>query len=143
MNRTSHIAILITWCLFWPFSAGCGNSVELGQVAGTITLDGQPLAKAKIEFQPQEIGSPSYGRTDENGHYELMFAVDTPGAMLGKHVVRISTFRQEPGSGGPPVTIPERVPPKYNEKSELIREVKPGRNTFDFRLEGALSGPDG
>jgi hypothetical protein len=120
--------------------AGCDRGPRLAAVGGTITLDGQPLAGAAVEFQPDQGGSPSYGKTDGAGCYDLKFCVGRSGAMIGRHVVRISTFRQEAGSNEIPVNIPERVPPRYNEKSELVCEVQAGRNRLDFTLEGALGG---
>ena len=120
--------------------AGCGPSgPPLGIVHGTITLDGEPLHGARVEFQPQgEGGSPSYGITDAAGHYEANFSVKRPGAMVGTHTVRVSTYAQSPG-GDSTKDLPERVPPQYNSNSELQVEVKAGENTHDFPLVGDLT----
>lgn len=134
-NSAGRVAVAVGLAVL---AAGCGKGgPRLATVTGTVSLDGKPLANAKVEFQPLEGGSPSYGTTDSNGHYRLMFSADRPGAMIGKHVVRITTFRQESKSGEPPVTFPELVPPRYNVNSELTCEVKPGHNTFDFSLHSA------
>lgn len=46
---------------------GCGRS-DLGQVTGRVTLDGEPLAGAFVEFVPTGgEGSSSSGRTNERG----------------------------------------------------------------------------
>ena len=51
---------------------GCGSDgPERGVVTGKVTLNGDPLPNADVEFQPEE-GSPSYGMTDEKGRYDLM-----------------------------------------------------------------------
>ena len=136
MNKTNYITLFVPSLLGLLLTAGCGggDDLELGTVSGTITLAGKPLADARIEFQPEGSGSPSYGNTDEDGRYELLYSVGKPGAMIGKHLVRISTFRQEPGQGGPPKTIPERVPDKDNAKSELVREVQSGDQELNFEL---------
>jgi hypothetical protein len=141
-DRTLGLASLaVGLAAFLPL-AGCGSGgPELGTVQGTVTLDGNPLPDAKIEFQPQGDGSPSYASTDAQGRYELMYGIDKPGAMPGEHVVRISTFRVVSESGEAPREMPERVPPTYNSNSELIREVQAGDNTIDFALEGGLGGP--
>ncbi|MFH1267628.1 MAG: carboxypeptidase regulatory-like domain-containing protein [Planctomycetota bacterium] len=137
MKLSSRTALILASLCVSSLAAGCADGgPKLGQVSGTVTLDGQPLAPAKVEFQPQEAGgSPSYGTTDESGRYELTFSLDRPGAMIGKHLVRITTYRQlssqDPGGPG---ELPERVPPKYNANSELIREVESGHNSFDFQL---------
>lgn len=122
-------------------TAGCGrDGPELGRVTGTVTLDGVPLAGARIEFQPQaEDTSPSYATTDEEGRYELVYGIGQQGAMLGRHAVRITTYANANDGNGTVSLIPERVPPRYNSKTELSRDVEAGKNTFDFPLEGALT----
>lgn len=76
---------------------GCGGS-SYAPVSGVVRLDGQPLADAKLIFEPiadgdgNTGGSPSYGRTDDAGRYTLKSPVaDQTGAALGKHRVRILT----------------------------------------------------
>jgi hypothetical protein len=125
-------------------SSGCGRgSPELGRVEGTVTLDGKPLAGARIEFQPQitevEDASPSYATSDESGRYELIYGVGQKGAMIGRHSVSISTGADYNDGEGMVKSIPERVPPRYNSETELTRDVEPGSNTIDFELEGAIS----
>lgn len=141
MNKTiyKYVAAL-GLSLFVLSVTGCGGpTYDTGLVSGTITLDGAPLASARIQFQP-ESGSPSSGYTDSDGKYELKYTRDTMGAEPGMHEVSISTFVEgNPFSKIPTETIPERVPTKYNKKTELTAEVVKGKNTHDFALstEGA------
>jgi len=115
------------------FLAGCGDSgPERGEVTGTVTLDGRPLAEATVVFQPAQ-GSPSYGETDSQGRYRLGYTADKPGAVVGKHRVSITTARVK-GPPGEEVEVPERVPAEYNSQSEVTREVEPGENVFDFSI---------
>ncbi len=117
--------------------SGCGSDGLVG-VTGTVTLDGEPLENAFVEFTPQvEGGSMSYGRTDSNGKYDMMFSLNAKGAMPGKNIVRITTA--DVGDEGAANTK-ERVPAIYNEESELTADVVDGKsNSFDFDLktEGA------
>ena len=134
--HASQWAIVLLGCLAIP--VGCGKSgPDLGQVTGKVTLNGKPLADASIEFIPEK-GRPSMATTDAGGQYELVYTADRPGALPGKHTVRITTGRPgyegEGGQGGQEARD-EVVPPKYNSASELAREVKPGSNTIDFKLE--------
>ena len=117
-------------------AAGCGPAgPKLGAVSGTITLDGEPLPLATVEFQPKFAGGvPSYATTDTSGRYTLRYTVKRWGAQLGPHVVRITTYRDEQGDGQPRRQIPERLPGRYHEQSELVREVVAGENKFDFEL---------
>ena len=122
-------------------SVGCGGrgTPDLGKVSGTVTLDGQPLPQAKVEFQPTaDGGSASSATTDDQGKYELMYSVGIEGAQIGEHKVRITSYRQEHVEGSEPREIPERVPPQYNSQTELIKTVEGGSQTIDFPLTGAL-----
>ena len=145
MNHTIHSAATIA-ALVLLFVPGCGrrDGPELAGVSGTVTLDGSPLPKARIEFQPRQAGSPSMAVTDAAGRYRLVYSVGRYGAIPGRHTVRISTYRQVSSSQGRPrEAIPERVPSRYNDETELVREVKPGsENVIDFHLEGALESPE-
>jgi hypothetical protein len=134
MKRATAV-LGIVLCVLPLAVTGCGGGgPQLGRVEGTVTLDGSPLEGALVEFQPNEQGVPSYGRTDASGRYRLQFGVDRPGAMLGTHTVRITTGGMESTGEGQPVAVPERVPARYNTHSDLTREVTAGRNTFDFEL---------
>ena len=124
--------------------AGCGGSSEkLAPVHGTVTLDGSPLADAMVEFElePSEnvyertSGSSSRGRTDANGRYTLQYTHEKEGALVGKHVVRITTRSMTVDAEGKEVSVPERLPSRFNRNSELVREVKPRSNTIDFPLQ--------
>lgn len=130
---------------------GCGGGPddmpELGQVAGTVTLDGSPLEGAEIAFQPTE-GRPSHGTTDAEGKYTLKYTEQEEGARVGKHKVRITTYREaDPGADDPALqqALPERIPAKYNAETTLEAEVKPGENEpIDFPLDsqGPIANPE-
>lgn len=107
---------------------GCnGESVEVVPVTGRVTLDGKPLAGARIRFQPERSGSPSYGTADQEGRYELGYKRGQLGALIGWHAVQIERDGQNPSL--------RELPARYNEQSELRREVKAdGANSFDFEL---------
>jgi len=116
---------------------GCGGSFNVGTVTGKVTLDGQPLPGALVTFSPTAGGSPSAGRTDVRGTYTLQYTRDVQGAELGEHLVSVSTFSEgDPDSDPPTPTVPEKVPAKYNEKSQLKQTVSKGVNTINLALEG-------
>jgi hypothetical protein len=106
--------------------AGCGHSgPQIAPVHGHIKLDGQPLANADIQFQPDGSQRSSSGRTDADGQYSLMYKRGQPGAMVGQHTVRISVSSEV-------VKHPPIIAARFDTKSELVREVKSGDNEFDF-----------
>ncbi len=43
------------------------------QVSGRVTLDGQPLAGAKVQFHGQNVGLEGNATTDQNGNYRAAF----------------------------------------------------------------------
>jgi hypothetical protein len=110
-------------------AAGCGKSgPEVAPVKGRVTLDGRPLSTVDIVFQPEDGKPPATSRTDEEGHYELLYKRGVNGAPVGQHTVRIAFTS---GIVAKPPTIPDR----YNKQSELHREVKSGSNEIDFDLK--------
>jgi hypothetical protein len=119
------------------FVVGCWGPSNVGGVSGKVTLGGQPLPNALITFSPTaEGGSSGVGQTDSEGNYTLSYAAGVRGAQEGENVVRITTYREaDPDAEPPQAAVPEKVPAKYNSKSELKVEVKSGSNTFDFPLE--------
>lgn len=125
---------------------GPGDQPELGQVSGTVTLDGKPLRGIEVVFYP-DSGRPARGRTNSEGKYELRYIRDTMGAKVGHNRVEIAPNEEgedspesEADADGPADKPPVKpgkpvVPARYNTKSELEADVKPGENTFDFALE--------
>jgi hypothetical protein len=121
---------------------GCGGS-KVVPVSGKVTLDGVPLANAKVNFQPLGNGKinpglGSYAKTNDQGEYSLMLVDQSgPGAIVGKHRVEISAFESEKRDPNDDRERqpPDKVPARYNVKSELTFEVPPGGTTkADFPL---------
>jgi hypothetical protein len=144
MNKTRPARFVSILTLVLPLAAGCGDSdADLAPVRGTVTLDGEPLQDATVEFELQAepttygrtSGSSSYGRTDFRGRYKLKYNLENNGAMIGKHVVRITTRGETVDETGRETIVPERLPEKYHLNSQLTADVQPGSNTFDFPLE--------
>ena len=125
------------------------SNVDLADCSGVITLDGQPLAYAQVFFRDVERDVHSFALTDQKGRYRLMFnTYDKAGIEPGEKQVQIWTARGGAEFAG---KIPaenlgrgkERVPERYNRKSELLRTVVSSKEkraqTFNFDLES--SGP--
>ncbi|MGI6414919.1 MAG: carboxypeptidase regulatory-like domain-containing protein [Thermoguttaceae bacterium] len=114
-----------------PAIVGCGRSdlPELGRVQGTVTLDGKPLPNAAVGFYPLSGGRQALAIIDEEGKYELTFVDGVNGAKTG--VNEVTVFWPD----GTEPTAP--IPAKYNKDSELKFDVKPGKNTFDIKMESA------
>jgi hypothetical protein len=142
LNRFAKRGCLVLGAMLM---VGCGPSgPEVATVEGLVTLDGKPLEGALVMFTPVAGGRPAAARTDEGGCYELQYTEARDGALLGEHVVSISTYQEGDVSSGIP-SIPEKIPAKYNVKSELKQTVEAGDNTFNFPLdsEGEIINPYG
>lgn len=122
--------------------AGCGggsDTPDVLPVTGIITLDGDPLEGAQVEFQPQSTSEnqaavPSYATTDKSGAYTLKLGPGrVEGAMPGTHQVRITKYLPpaEDGTSGEQI-----LPAKFNSESELTVEVtSDNQDGYDFDLE--------
>lgn len=132
-SKTTHWATYTLLLSTGLLCLGCAaEGPASGMVSGTVTLDGQPLSNADVQFYPVQ-GRASYGVTDQSGQYELMFTYDTKGCLPGEHQVKISTQRfesDEPGAA----RLPELVPRKYRKPGELTATVAPGENEINFDL---------
>ena len=141
--QTYQICMLATTV---AFAIGCGSSSpkDLAAVYGRVTLDGQPLAGARVEFNPNSLGqsvrrrseqpSGSFALTDEDGYYSLNYGVGHEGAVLGEHIVKISTIHVDPER---PESLLERVPAIYNVRTKLKFRVEKGENEADFELKNS------
>lgn len=114
--------------------SGCGSSgADVAPVRGRVTLDGAPMAGARIRFQPEAGGgSPSYGAADADGNYVLGYNRNQSGALIGWHTISI-----ERGGHGDPENKakPPALPARYNTASELREEVKAGEdNVLNLEL---------
>jgi len=113
---------------------GCG---ETEQVTGTVTLDGQPLPDAEVEFTPVDGGRPAIGVTNADGVFELQYRRNEAGALTGRYNVRVSTATQKSGENGEEIDVPEKVPSRYQQDGTIVLEVLPGSNDFKIRLSTA------
>lgn len=138
-------AALSVMLLMLPGCGGVGDQPDLGQVSGTVTLDGKPLSNIVVVFQP-DSGRPARGRTDADGNYELTYIRDTRGTKVGHNRVEIAPSEEEDdpiAEEADPDTLEfkrpaksrkAKIPARYNTQSELEADVQPGENTFDFEL---------
>lgn len=122
---------------------GCGaqqDGFDYQPVTGKVTMDGEPLAGATVAFIPQssalESGRPSTGMTDESGMFTLTSMGGHDGAVVGDHVVSISTKVIDMNTQE--LLSQETIPRKYNDRSELRFTVPAsGTNAANFELDSS------
>jgi hypothetical protein len=124
--------------------AGCGGSQQ-PPVSGRVTMDGKPLANAWVLFQPMgsqanvNPGPTSAGLTDGDGRYVLKDQLrGRPGAMVGKHRVRISSgdpYANEPVPSTPETGTQDGYVPPAAKTRRVFREDIPVRYNQESELE--------
>jgi len=125
----ARIISVASFAAMLVIGVGCSERAsdmpELGQVYGTVTLDGKPLSDVSILFEP-ETGRTSMAKANAEGVYEAMYLIDAEGVKLGPCLVRVEWGIDESGPA---------IPAKYGSKSELKLDVKPGDNSFDIEMK--------
>jgi hypothetical protein len=105
--------------------AGCSDGLpKRVPVAGKVTIDGQPLAKAMLTFYPP-TGRPSYATTDASGGFTLACFDDSDGAQLGTHRVSVTAVEQPN-----PSTMKWLAPKKYSD---------PNQSGLQYKIDQAMS----
>lgn len=140
-NLRELIMRLLSIALACVAMLGCSGSVQMGQVTGVVTLDGQPVAGAQVTFSPRQGGWESSGITDQEGRYALEYAFGKTGAVVGTHHVCITTERRA-NKDSDEQDVAESIPNVYNEQSKLIVGVGPGPNIVDFKLDSKAALPN-
>ena len=146
----SLLPLLFSLLLF----AGCGGEhFAVAPVSGVVTLDGEPLANARIGFEPRRQGdSPnagpgSYAKTDDQGRYTLKTLDGRSGAVITTHDVWIRTFVAPADRSGKLIeAAPERVPARYNDATTLtftVDEEGSAEANFDLTSTPEESTPSG
>jgi hypothetical protein len=105
------------------------NRPVLGNVTGTLTINGKPIPNATIRFRPVEKEAKkaeSLGLTDANGRYELFYVRDVPGAAVGEHIVEIEA-KDEKGR--------QRLPQEYHRRSNVHKAVQEGSNEINLDIQ--------
>jgi hypothetical protein len=147
MNRLyrSFAVPLAAGCLLLAGCSGEATNPNLVPVAGTVTMDNQPLADASITFIPvgATAGQGGTGRTGPDGKYELMHFREGKGVDPGEYMVVVSKMVQRDGSPIPVGTlsaaemdIRDVIPRKYSDynNSTLKATVSAGGSPLDFQV---------
>ena len=121
---------------------GCsGNSSGRCAISGSVKVDGAPLEKGSIGFQPLEGGKTSSGAIISKGNFSIPRDKGLP---VGKYRVEVNAAA--PGGGGKaaaadaapgdaPPPPKELIPAEWNESSTHTIEVKKeGPFIFPFEI---------
>lgn len=140
-GRSHQRAVLLVGLIvLMEVAAGCGTSrstdyskVDLIDVTGRVTLDGVALAEAHVEFESPDQTS-SYGLTDEQGEFRLLFNSERTGCLPGEKIVRIQMPSADVEDPDATNVSGVEIPGCYNTQSILRATVSPQQHRFDFDL---------
>lgn len=124
---------LLSVCSCCFVIVGCGPSgPPLGEVTGTVMVDGKPAPGVDVMFAPVDGGRSSSGVTDDSGHYELAYSTSGAGAVIGSHNVVIRNAppadMNDPDAPMVPTGV---VTPEYAKMKKTV-DVKSGDNQIDL-----------
>ena len=135
--------------VFVAFGGCSGGSRKIVPVSGVVKVNGEPTANLVVSFQPlggeseENPGRGSSAVTGPDGRYTLVYDGEKPGALTGKHRVRI--FPQVTGGTGKgeaetgntgPVKVAAFIPPEWNDLSKVDFDVPAGgTDKADFQIE--------
>jgi len=140
-SRRGLVVFVVVWLVV---AAGCSRS-PAGRarvaVSGMVTLDGVPVEHGTIDLLPSGTGDALRKASTlvAGGRYDIPAA---QGPHVGTYRVEIHwpkpTGRKVAGFADTGEDVvdeqAEAIPPRYNARSTLLVELKPGPNTHDFRL---------
>ncbi len=149
MNTRKHcqkFSILIGPVILFLLT-GCSESKNQKTVfsSGVVTIDGQPLKKGTVTFQPITTGEnnlkrPATGEIDSSGRFQLSTFQAGDGLLPGKYHVVITAFENAPtveeyAAGAKRKSL---IPEKYSNSttSGLEAVVTDTNNEFTFELHG-------
>jgi hypothetical protein len=112
---------------------GCGKS-NIGIVTGTISVDGAPAKSGSIAFFPLNRKSSTAGAEIVDGRYTAKVALGT--AKVEIRVPKVVGQKKLYDTPDSPIKqiMSESLPRKYNDETELMLDVQPGKNVQDYDL---------
>jgi hypothetical protein len=115
-------------------AAGCSPDTTQGTVAGTVTLDGSPLANGLIRFIPTDGRTASADATVVDGEFTAKVPVGEKRVSISApKVVGKRKMYETPDS--PTIDVVEELlPERYNVRSELSITVQAGSQGAEYSL---------
>jgi len=120
-------------------AAGCGSS-QTASLSGTVTLNGEPLAKGHISFTPDDDQGGTAGADVENGRYQIAnlkpgtYHVQIVGVPSGPVIMPDSPEAKRKLTDAEIRAMINPLPGDVSGNNETV-EVKAGAHTKDFHLE--------
>lgn len=138
MVRTGNFSKLFLSVLLGAACIGCGGPYD-SYVSGVASLDGTPLTRGTVTFNPSTPGPVAYGSIDDKGNYTIQTGREE-GLASGQYVVTVvakeDAIPDTSGRGLPPTPGKDITPQWYASKqsSGLNFTVESGSNDINLEL---------
>jgi hypothetical protein len=109
---------------------GCGGSEtvkgrpQVFAVNGKLTYKGQPVKNADVTFVCKDQDRSAFGRTNDQGEFQLTTFASNDGAVAGKHTVVVSKLEDTENKPVAPIESPDYIPPTPESVARAARSVK-------------------
>jgi hypothetical protein len=137
---------VVSMAILAGVAGGCRQSEFAAvPVSGRVTLNRKPLAGVHVGFQPSggnsgsgKVGVGSVGITDAEGRFQLkMIESNEPGAVVGRHVVRLTAKELRESHAGDAAPVLKNPLPPQSQDGSMNFEVPPGgtdQANFDLKF---------
>jgi hypothetical protein len=137
-RATTCIGVASTICLLTLVLvvSGCGDAgPPMGEVTGTVTVDGEPAQEGAISFYPTDGKSSTAGAAIKGGRYTAQVPVgESKVEIRVSKIVGHRKLYDTPDSETQPI-LEQVLPAKYNDQTELLIDVASGANEQNYDLE--------
>lgn len=115
--------------------SGCGSGKPV--MEGRVTLDGAPIGKGSILLMPANGKGQTAGTGIVDGQYRMEVSEGPMKVIISspQKTDRTQHFATPENTANTVPVYIDVVPERYNEATELLVTIRPGRNEFDFALE--------
>jgi hypothetical protein len=137
MGSRSHLFFALA--LGWAFCSGCGGDpgeLPTVRVSGTLNVDGKPVSKGTVHFQP--VKGPAATGIVQDGKFTLTTYNDGDGVIPGKNRVSVEVIDEVPTKDGD-TTSKSLIPSKFMnpDKSGIQLDVRPsGYSNLQISITG-------
>lgn len=150
-SRALRVAAFVTLSVIFTL-AGCGKGdyPEMARVTGTVAYKGKPVPNIMVNFMPTEGRRPSWGKTDEEGRFEMVYDENVKGVEMGPNKVYFTpaAFTIDGGASKksrkaiaeasgltPEEMLAIRAKYGSEEVTKLVVDIKENPQVLDLKLE--------
>ena len=115
--------------------AGCGPESNVGEIHGTVSVDGKPAGNGAIAFTPANGQGPSGGGELVDGKYKCDASLGD--CKVEIRIPKVTGTKKLYDTPDSPTqqTFAETLPLRYNEATELRVNIQKGKNEKNWELD--------